>query len=190
MGGEESFETKPFSEVARLDEQLAKFKRRFLVYLSGKYRDKDEHSVDCNIHYAKLVAVELWKMGFAVICPHGNSDHMGYEGAGGAFLEGDMVMVERSDIVVMLDNWETSEGAKLERRLAMVLGIPVYYWSIHQLALRRLASDDRRYRDARATIVGRSDRIASVTGHHPSGVHIAPVVSEGNCSACGTPWDK
>ena len=198
MRGEESFETKPFDseqvnsilEAGQLDSQLAKYKRRLLVYLSGKYRDKDEHSVDCNIHYAKRVAVELWKMGFAVICPQSNSDHMGFDGDGGCFLEGDMVMVERSDLVVMLDNWETSEGSKLERRLALRLGIPVYYWGVHQLSLQRLTSDDHRYRGARAAIIGRADRLAFITGYQPDEVHISPVTSEGNCSTCGNPWDK
>ena len=190
MSGEESFEMNPFSEAARLDEKLAKFKSRLLVYLSGKYRDRDEHSVDCNIHYAKNIAVELWKMGFAVICPHSNSDHMGYEGADGAFLEGDMVMVGRSDLVVMLENWETSEGAKLERRLAMTLGSPVYFWSTHQLALRRLASNDYRSRDSRAAIVRRAGRIALITGYRPGSVHASPVAGEGNCDACGASWSQ
>ena len=190
MRGEESFETRPFDEVKSLDVKLAKYQRRLLVYLSGKYRDKDEHTVDCNIHYAKRIAVELWKMGFAVICPHGNSDHMGFEGDGGCFLEGDMVMVERSDLVVMLENWETSKGANLERRLAMKLAIPVYYWGVHQLALRRLASNDHRYLGARAAIIGRADRIAFITGYQPGGVYAAPVTGEGNCSTCGASWYK
>ena len=112
-------EADPIMSAIELDAKLATYKRRMLVYLSGKYRDVDEHSVDCNIQHAKRVAADLWKMGYAVICPHANSQHMGFKDDGGCFLEGDMAMVERSDLLVMLPNWESSEGAQLERRLAM-----------------------------------------------------------------------
>ena len=183
-------ETNQILEASRLDERLGKYKRRLLVYLAGKYRDKDEHSVDCNIHYAKLVAVELWKMGFAVICQHSNSDHMGFDGDDGVFLEGDMVMVERSDLVVMLDRWEDSEGARQERRLAMRLEIPVYYWCVHQLALQSIASNDPRKRCARDVMVKRAEKIALITGYQPNGVHVASGVAEDNCGTCGTSLGK
>lgn len=159
--------------AGQLDFVIDSFGRRMLVYVSGKYRDVDESSVDQNIQYAKLVAIELWKMGYAVLCPHTNSQHMGFRGDDNVFLEGDMTMVERSDLVVMLENWETSDGAKLERRLAQRLGIPVYYWSVDQLALQRLAANDDLARDARAAIFGRAARIAEVTKYRPKREHVA-----------------
>lgn len=177
------------TEGPRLDSSISRFSRRLLVYLSGKYRDVDEHSVDKNIQRAKEIAVKLWKMGFAVICPHANSQHMGHNGDTrgevNAFLEGDMVMVERSDLVVMLDNWENSEGAKLERRLAMQLGIPVYYWSVHQESLQRLASNDASCRDARAAILGRVCRLSEITGYRPVAVFPGPVAYQAPCFAPG-----
>jgi len=152
-------------EAARLDNELTRFKRRLLVYVSGKYSDRDEWSVDCNIHYAKLVAVQLWDMGYAVLCPHANAGRMGF--GADVFLEGDMVMLERSDLVVMLPNWESSHGAKLEHHLALKLGIPVYYWGCGQLDLMRLATDEPSCRGARACMLHRADRLAQVTGYHP-----------------------
>lgn len=189
----QNFSAQEILEIAeknRLDKTIGAYKRRMLVYLSGKYRDADEHTVDCNIQYAKRVAVQLWKMGYAVICPHANSQHMGFVGDGSltlgdsCFLEGDMSMVERSDLVVMLDGWESSKGAKLERRLALRLGILVYYWGTNQLALKRIAENDCRYRGIRASIFGRAARIAEITGYKPD-EYIAPASAEEICDSCG-----
>ena len=174
-------------EASELDSRLSQFKRRILAYVSGKYRDKGEYQVSKNIEKASDVAAALWAMGYAVICPHKNTAFFGGAAADDCWLEGDMAMVERSDIVVMLDNWETSEGAKLERRLAMKLGIPVYYWSCHQLALQRLASNDHRYRDARAAILHRASIIGEITGWRPSGVHAGDSTDPGTCNSCGSP---
>lgn len=168
---------------AVLDKKLDKIKRRLLVYVSGKYGDADTWGCDCNINCARKVAVELWKMGYAVICPHSNTAHMDYLDSRQVFLEGDMVMVERSDLLVMLPNWETSEGAQLERRLAMKLGIPVYYWDNHQIALQRIAQNDHRNRDARFMLFNRANRIANVTGYHPD-FYASPSTGE-VCSECG-----
>ena len=170
-----------------LDAKLVKYKRRLLVYLSGKYRDTSEWRVEQNIQAAEKVSKQLWHMGYSVICPQKNTAHFGSDDIdSSAFIEGDMVMVERSDIVVMLDNWETSSGALLERRLALKLSIPVYYWSCHQLALQRLCQNDYRYRDARAAILGRASRISEVTGYRTAGEHVAASSKE-VCDSCGTP---
>ena len=176
-----------YTEAHNLDGKLAQFKRRLLVYLSGKYRDKSEWAVEQNIQTAEKVAAELWNFGYAVICPHKNTAHFGGTADDSVWLEGDMVMVERSDLVVMLDSWEASEGARLERRLAMKLGIPVYYWGHHQLCLQRLASDDHRMRSSRSAILDRAYRIGTITGWTPSGVHVSDSADPGTCDSCGNP---
>ena len=162
-----------FRSVAEIqaDNQVAGFKRRLLAYVSGPYRSKDEAGVRKNINHAGNVALLLWKMGYAVICPHLNSAHLGFEGSDHAFIEGDMAMVERSDLVVMLPEWNLSKGAQAERWLAIRLGIPVYYWDTNEDRLKGIASNDKAYRDDRRRIVQRTERLAAVTGWRPVSVH-------------------
>ena len=177
----------PFAESGELDEKLKQFNRRLLVYVSGKYRDKSEYLVSKNIQVAADVAAKLWEFGYSVICPHKNTAFFGGAAPDDVWLEGDMAMVERSDIVVMLDNWATSEGAKLERRMAMKLGIPVYYWSIHRLALERLAANDYRHRDARAAILRRAGELSRITGWNPGGVYGDSAPAQQASNPCSNP---
>jgi hypothetical protein len=103
-----------------------------LAYVSGPYRSpkgwQDHYGVLRNIQRAEQVAVELWRRGFAVICPHKNTAFLDGVAPVDAWLQGDLVMVERCDLVVMVPGWETSEGANIEREHALRRGIPVCEW--------------------------------------------------------------
>ena len=96
-----------------------------LVYTAGPYTLGDKA---VNIHRAREIAMELWLKGYAVICPHTNSawfDEMctvDYN----TFLAGCLRMVEVADALLMLPGWTTSHGAKVERKHALTLGIPVF----------------------------------------------------------------
>jgi len=100
-----------------------------LAYISGKYSDpRGPAFVDLNIRQAAEIAMQLWSLGIAVICPHTNTAHFDgaadYEG----FIEGDLVMVDRCDLMVMVPNWKTSKGAKIERQRAINRITPVFEW--------------------------------------------------------------
>jgi len=103
---------------------------RHVCYVAGKYTDeRGEWYVAQNIHLATTVARELWRMGFAVICPHANTAHMG--GAGVEyedFLEGDFAIIQKVDFMVLLPNWSSSQGARREKELADDMGLPVFLW--------------------------------------------------------------
>lgn len=114
--------------------------KKLLAYVSGPYRDKRGTAyVEDNIRAAEEVAKSLWQMGYAVICPHANTRH--FDGIVGAddFIEGDLVLVERCDLVVFLPNWAHSQGAKQEFRHAVQHGKPVYLWRDHHEILRQIA---------------------------------------------------
>jgi uncharacterized UPF0146 family protein len=96
-----------------------------IVYTAGKYSG----NVDENIANARKVAIELWEMGHAVICPHLNSAHMELDckATWEDYLNGDLEIISRMDAIVMLEGWEDSKGAKMELDFARKLNIPVYF---------------------------------------------------------------
>lgn len=99
-----------------------------LVYVSGKYSGEDATEIEENIQTARRVAIELWELGHAVICPHLNTAHFEedcqllYDD----YIEGDLDILTRCDVIVMLPGWEESRGANVEKGCADRLGIPVY----------------------------------------------------------------
>jgi len=108
-----------------------------VIYVAGPYGQKtakngveDISGVDRNIQQAREIAIKLWEAGYAVICPHLNTqhfeldcklDHAGY-------LAGDFEIIERCDAVVMTPDWVDSAGATMEREHAISLGIPVFVY--------------------------------------------------------------
>lgn len=50
-------------------------------------------------------------------------DGMTYE----EIMENDFEQISRCDAIFMIPNWENSQGSLRERRLAIDLGIPVFY---------------------------------------------------------------
>jgi nucleoside 2-deoxyribosyltransferase len=102
-----------------------------VVYVAGPYRDPGgPWYVQENIRRAAEVARVLWTMGFAVICPHLNAGNM--EGLGLPeewILAGDLEMVERCDLLVVLPGWKTSKGTRGEIDHANAKNIPVFFWS-------------------------------------------------------------
>jgi hypothetical protein len=100
-----------------------------LAYVSGKYTDsRGPAFAELNINKAAHVAMQLWSMGIPCICPHANTKHfdgvVDYE----TFMAGDILMVDRCNLVVMVDNWHSSAGAKQERQRAINKLIPVFEW--------------------------------------------------------------
>ena len=83
-----------------------------VIYVSGKYRADTPEGVDENIAKARAVAINLWKSGWAVICPHMNTAKMNIDSD--IILDGDIEILSRCDAVYMLDGWWESEGAVKE----------------------------------------------------------------------------
>jgi len=100
-----------------------------IVYIAGQYRSKlGLWGVRENIHAAMAVAREYWKRGFAVICPHGNTAYMdGADIPDMAFINGDLEILVKCDVIVMLPYWEYSEGAKIEHQFAKDHGLKIQY---------------------------------------------------------------
>lgn len=117
-----------------------------IVYTAGPYRDRDgAYAVQQNIRQAEEVALQLWRAGYTVICPHKNTAM--FDGAipEDAILCGYLEVVQRCDLVVMLPGWELSEGSILEKQIADSEGIPVYEWPDHTVYLLNRAPSERKF---------------------------------------------
>jgi hypothetical protein len=81
-------------------------------------------------------------MGYAVLCPHANTAFMDF-GCDEVFLDGDLEILRRCDLVVVAPGWESSEGTRAEIREAHNELKPVYYWpeDREQIQLARCEPD-------------------------------------------------
>ena len=102
-----------------------------VIYLAGPYSAPDRNGIEENIQVAHHFALELWKLGVAVICPHKNTAYFPNLPSGeltyDTWMRGDREFIRRSDAVYMLPKWRESCGAKMEKKYAIKLGKPVFY---------------------------------------------------------------
>ena len=98
-----------------------------IIYVAGPVTSPDGilNEQYENIHKARQVAVELWKEGYTVFCPHMNSMFMDGIIPHDDWYKRDLVILERCDAVVLCEGWQDSRGSKIERARAEELGIPV-----------------------------------------------------------------
>ena len=98
-----------------------------LAFVTGPYRSKTIYGIKQNIESAEKVALELWKMGYAVICPHKNTALFDGSVPDDVVIGGDLVILDRCDVIVMIPGWKNSEGAKGEHEKAKQLGLTIIY---------------------------------------------------------------
>jgi hypothetical protein len=98
-----------------------------VIYVAGKYRAETQEGVDANIKKARDAAIKLWKQGWAVICPHLNTAHFDGEAPDEVWITGDLEILSRCDAIFLMNNWQQSAGAKLERERALELGLVMWY---------------------------------------------------------------
>lgn len=99
-----------------------------LVYLAGPYRAASQWENLKHVRRAEEVAAKLWVDGWAVICPHLNSDRFhGPKLDDERILQGELLMLSRCDALYVMGGWEASEGTKGEIALAKELGLEVIY---------------------------------------------------------------
>jgi len=94
-----------------------------LAYVAGPYTGANHNEVHENIENARRVAVELWRLGYAVICPHLNSAFMSGVVDESVFYAGGIEMLRRCDLVVLVGKWEESTGTMREIDEAKERGI-------------------------------------------------------------------
>jgi hypothetical protein len=112
----------PFRKVETMDSQQQK-----VAYIAGPYRSSTPLGILRNVHRAGDVALKYWRLGFAVICPHKNTALFDGQADDSIWLQGDLELIRRSDVIVMMDTWRDSSGATAEHELAMSLGKEIIY---------------------------------------------------------------
>lgn len=107
-----------------------------VVYLIGPFRAETGWQIEQNIRRAEEVALEIWKMGAAVLCPHTNMRFFNGEASDGLWLAGDLELLSRADGAVLLPGWERSQGSLPELEAAATRGMRVFPWPAARAGLR------------------------------------------------------
>jgi len=98
-----------------------------VAYIAGAYRADTIMGILGNVHTASKMALKYWKKGYAVICPHRNTALFDGECDDLVWLQGDLELLARSDVIVMLPYWQHSKGAVVEHAEALNLGKEIIY---------------------------------------------------------------
>jgi len=98
-----------------------------VAYIAGPYRADTHYGINQNIAAAEAVAMKYWRKGYAVICPHKNTAHFDGGMPDETWLNGDLQILSRCDVIVMMKNWGKSEGARSELTFAKIRGIEVIF---------------------------------------------------------------
>ena len=98
-----------------------------IIYVAGAYRAKSEWELCQNIEASRQASARLWAQGWAVISPHMNTAHFGGICPDQSFLDGDLEIIKRCDAIYMLKGWEISSGSVTEHKLAMDIGLDIFY---------------------------------------------------------------
>lgn len=98
-----------------------------IIYVAGPFRGETQWEIEKNVRHAEEKALELWKAGFAVICPHKMTEHFQGECPDGAFIEGLLEILSKCDAIYLLKGWMKSEGSRQELKLAKEKGLTIIY---------------------------------------------------------------
>jgi len=97
-----------------------------VIFVAGPFTAKNAWLIEQNIRKAEQVALELWELGFAVICPHANSRFFFGAASEDNFLEGYKEILKRCDGIFLLEKGGNSDGTYEEVQLAIDFRIPVF----------------------------------------------------------------
>ena len=96
-----------------------------VVYIAGAFRAKTQWGIVQNVRKAEDASLKLWKLGYAVICPHTMTQHFQNECPDEVWLKGCIELLKRSDAIYLLEGWGKSEGSREELKIAEELGLVV-----------------------------------------------------------------
>ena len=107
-------------------------KSDFVIYLAGPFTASTAWKIEQNVRAAEEIALDLWKRGWTVFCPHLNSRLFFGEVNEKQIVNGYLNILKRCDLLLLMPFWEDSKGTKTEADLADEIGIPVVEMGIQR----------------------------------------------------------
>jgi len=98
-----------------------------LAFISGPYRPSNGKMVLENIRHAEKYAIKYWQLGYAVFCPHLNTAFFDGLAPDHVWLDGDIEILKRCDVIVMIPGFDKSSGSVEELRIARDLGFDIIF---------------------------------------------------------------
>ena len=99
---------------------------RPIVYVAGPFRADSAWGSEQNIRRAEELALRVWEMGAAALCPHTNTRFFTGALPDSVWLDGDLDLLAVCGAVVLGSGWKSSSGTAAEIARAQQLGIPVF----------------------------------------------------------------
>jgi len=96
-----------------------------VVYVVGAFRASTQWEIMQNVRKAEKDSLWLWKLGYAVICPHTMTQSFHGECPDKVWLDGCLELLKRCDAIWLVEGWEYSEGSLAELKLAEELGLVI-----------------------------------------------------------------
>ena len=95
-----------------------------VVYIAGPFRGPTNWDIERNIRQAQKLALGVWRLGAAALCPHTNAG-LCFRGAAsdGVWLDGCIELLKRCDGVLFHPEWRRSEGSQSIYDVALYIGI-------------------------------------------------------------------
>ena len=84
-----------------------------IAYVSGPHRANTINEVVQKIRRAENVAIKYWKKGYFAYCPHKNTALFDGILPDKVWLKGNLAMLERCDLIVMVQGWQTQKAHML-----------------------------------------------------------------------------
>ena len=107
-----------------------------VVYIAGPFRAPTPWKIETNVRRAEEIALKVWRMGAAVICPHTNTRFFQGAAPDTVWLNGCTAILKKCDAIVLIPGWTTSPGARTEALVANRLGLATFTWPTQVNALR------------------------------------------------------
>lgn len=97
-----------------------------VVYVAGPFGGPSAWDIECNIRRAETLALEVWRLGAAALCPHTNTRFFQNAAPDAVWLEGGLELLRRCDALIVTPDWERSSSARAEVVFAAKHDIPVF----------------------------------------------------------------
>lgn len=115
----------PVEVLTKIGKQREIIKLIKVVYVAGAFRGKTQWDIMQNVRKAEDASLKLWKLGYAVVCPHTMTQHFQNECPDKVWLDGCLELLRRCDAIYLVSGWQNSEGSLAEYKLARELGLVV-----------------------------------------------------------------